>query len=91
MAEIGIPEPRAYSTSELEREKQKHDGGEKIRKTQEDVHKLNAAQLIVYDNVMNKMRNGLGVLIYIDGSARCGKTFLLNTILAKVRGREYWP
>jgi hypothetical protein len=49
--------------------------------------KLNAGQLTIYEQVLEKIKNpqSKNKLFFIDGPGGTGKTFLYNTILAKVR------
>ena len=50
--------------------------------------KFTSEQLVIYEAVMEAVRQGRQLLAFIDARGGCGKTFLLNAILASVRSSE---
>ena len=52
---------------------------------EERVHTFTPEQSHIYQNVMNAVTNDRPIQIFIDARGGCGKTYLINTILAAVR------
>ena len=50
--------------------------------------KLNADQRKIYDSVVEKAENNIGGACFVYGSGGCGKTFLWQTICAKLRSQR---
>ncbi len=55
---------------------------------QENVPKFNSEQRDVYQRVMKSIEEDLGEMIAIEAPGGTGKTFLISTILAKVRSEK---
>ncbi|GBO99544.1 ATP-dependent DNA helicase pif1 [Eumeta japonica] len=51
----------------------------------ESVPRLNPEQRLVFDNVVKKIEDGEGGLLFLDTPGGTGKTFLLNLLLAQIR------
>ena len=49
--------------------------------------KLTTEQRHIFDSIVQKEQDGLGGLIFIDAPGGCGKTFLIETLLAHMRGQ----
>ncbi|XP_063936175.1 uncharacterized protein LOC108225973 [Daucus carota subsp. sativus] len=50
--------------------------------------KLNVEQREIYDSVIGKAENNIGGAFFVYGSGGCGKTFLWQTICAKLRSQR---
>jgi len=68
-----INEERSYNTSQL------------AEQVHQNIPLLNQEQHQIYDKVMQAVNNNEGSCFFIDGPAGTGKTFLYNTLLAKIR------
>ena len=52
------------------------------------VHDLNDGQRVIFNSVLTAVQNETPLRIFIDARGGCGKTYLLNTILKRVRSLE---
>ena len=52
------------------------------------VDDLNDEQRVIFNNVLTAVPNETPLRIFIDARGGCGKTYLLNTILKRVRSLE---
>ena len=57
-------------------------------KVEATVPRLTEEQRLIYERVNSAVRNDEQLLAFIDARGGCGKTFLINTILAMVRSME---
>ena len=71
-----IREEKDYNVTELE---------ECVRKT---VPMFTEEQRIIFETVIEAVRNQESCCIFIDARGGCGKTFLLNSILSAIRSME---
>ncbi|XP_071636386.1 ATP-dependent DNA helicase pif1-like [Temnothorax longispinosus] len=80
-----LPKPKPVKITKIEYDlDEERSGGEDLLLT------LNAEQKHVYDFVMRAIENENEVkrLFFIDGFAGSGKTYLFNTLLSVIRGRN---
>ena len=99
LQDYGLPVPTPEELEQVEqvvsvqpaviREELDYDIGEVTRITAERVPSFTQEQAQVYETVLNAVRNETSLQAFIDARGGCGKTFLLNTILASVR-KEGW-
>ena len=99
LQDYGLPVPTPEELEQVEqvvsvqpaviREELDYDIDEVTRITEERVPSFTQEQAQVYETVLNAVRNETSLQAFIDARGGCGKTFLLNTILASVR-KEGW-
>ena len=49
--------------------------------------KMNQEQIPIYNEVVDSVNHKKGQMFLIDAPGGCGKTFVLTTLLAKIRGQ----
>ena len=98
LGNFGLPVPTDEELSQVEsvtsteavviREEREYDVEELATKVEATVPILTEEQRLIYDRVITAVRNDEQLLAFIDARGGCGKTFLINTILAMVRSME---
>lgn len=53
----------------------------------DNYRKLNTEQRLIFDNIVTKIQDGVGGLYFLDAPGGCGKTFLIETLLAHQRSQ----
>ncbi|KAK9292365.1 hypothetical protein L1049_020332 [Liquidambar formosana] len=79
---------RHVIVNKLIREELSYDANSLLQEFQMLYVKLNTKQLLVFDSVMHACTNNLGGLYFVYGSGGIGKTFLWQTIIAKLRSEQ---
>jgi len=91
--QFGLPSPVRQTTEDISREMLReltydpHTMNEYVR-FNEDL--LNAEQQTIYNKVLHRINENEGGIIFIDVPGGTGKTFLINLLLAKIRGQKNW-
>ena len=82
---FGLPEPPAApQAADAEPEFDRHQLEAYVVDNEQ---RLTADQRVVYDEVVSRLANGTGGVIFLQAPGGCGKTFLENVLLAKVRSQ----
>ena len=92
---FGLPVPTPEQLSQVEtitstepaviREELAYDIQELQETVEERVPTFTAEQSNIFNKVLNAIRCGKPIQVFVDARGGCGKTYLLNTILAAVR------
>lgn len=85
LSELGIIKPTHDDEFEVENEKETFNIPELRKFVTENVPKLHKEQQTVYENIMQKIRENSGGIMFLDAPGGTGKTFLLNLIMSTVR------
>ena len=98
LKEYGLHVPTLEEVSEVEhinstqpavfREEMEFDYEELKVETADKVSTLTRDQKAIYEEIMNSVRTGQPLQMFIDARGGCGKTYLENTILGAVRTME---
>ena len=98
LLDFGLPQPtqdelkRVQTVASTEhvliREEMDYDVNKLSGSLQEIIPLFTEEQLVIYNDVLEAVRHENSLLIFIDARGGCGKTFLLNAILAGVRTLE---
>lgn len=86
LANYGLPEPHLHGR-EVDHEQQRW-GRDQVSlqaRAEAGVIRFNAEQKRIYDNVLAAIIARVSLLIFVDGQAGTGKTFLVKTLCDKVR------
>ena len=98
LSHYGLPTPTAEEIASVQsftstepaiiREELDYNVDELVETVQERTPMFTAEQSSIYHAVMDAVKSGDTLHIFIDARGGCGKTFLLNTILRSVRSLE---
>ena len=98
LEDFGLPKPTteelcqvkavASIESVLIREEKDFNIQELKNSVNESLLKFTDEQLVIYEDVLNAVKQKKQLLAFIDARGGCGKTFLLNAVLASVRSLE---
>ena len=98
LADFGLPTPTAEEMSQVEhvtctkpaviREEMDYDFEELLRTVEACVPTFTPEQRRVYEEIMDAVKNDKSLLVFLSARGGCGKTYLLNVILAAVRSLE---
>ena len=80
---FGLPEPPADPLAADD--EPEYDRQQQQAYVADNERRLTADQRVVYDDVVTRLDNGTGGAIFLQAPGGCGKTFLENLLLAKVR------
>jgi PIF1-like helicase len=86
LANYGLPEPHLHGREvDHEQERWGHDPVSLAARADAAAHRFNAEQRQIYDDVLAAVVTHVGLLIFVDGQAGTGKTFLVKALCDKVR------
>ena len=98
LTDFGLPTPTSEEISQVEhvtcnqpaaiREELAFDFDDMKESVANSVPTFTPEQLAVYETVMDAVKNGKSLCIFLSARGGCGKTYLLNAILAAVRSLE---
>ena len=98
LPDFGLPTPTAEEIGQVEhvtctqpaviREELDYDYEELQRTIESSVPTFTPEQKIVYEEVMNAVKNDDSLCVFLSARGGCGKTYLLNSILSAVRTSE---
>jgi hypothetical protein len=91
LTQFGIPSPLRQSTENLTREMLRelsYDTDKMNEYVQLNEPLLNADQLPIYNEVLQRLDDRKGGIIFIDAPGGTGKTFLINLLLARIRKKK---
>ena len=98
LADFGLPEPTPGDLLRVEsitntdpvviREEKDYSIQQLLSSFNELVPMFTIEQRVIFDTVMDAVRNQASLWAFIDARGGCGKTFLLNAILSAVRSLE---
>ena len=98
LPDFGLPTPTAEEMNQVEhvtntqsavmREELEYDFEELRRQVEISVPTFTSEQLSVYNEVMDAVKNDKSLCVFLSARGGCGKTYLLNVILASVRTLE---
>jgi hypothetical protein len=86
LTNFGLPQPYLHGR-EVDHEQQRwgHDQVSLAARADAAAHRFNAEQKQIYDDVLAAIAAHVGLLIFVDGQAGTGKTFLVKALCDKVR------
>ena len=88
LAEYGLPVPPVLDAADDDEPAgPEFDPVAQEERIQRDEPRLTDDQRAVYDEVMRRLDNGESGIIFLQAPGGCGKTYLENLLLAKVRSR----
>ena len=98
LRDFGLPKPTeedllkvqfiANTESVLIREEKDYNVDELLCTIQEKVQMFTTEQLEIFDDILDAVKGNKPLCAFIDARGGCGKTFLLNAVLAAVRSME---
>ena len=98
LPDYGLPAPSVEELQQVEhvtsnkpaviREELEYDFEELKRSAAESIVAFTPEQLTVYEAVMDAVQNNKPLCVFLSARGGCGKTFLLNAVLASVRTME---
>ncbi len=91
LTQFGIPSPLRQSTENLTREMLRelsYDTDKMNEYVQLNEPLLNADQLPIYNEVLQRLDDRKGGIIFINAPGGTGKTFLINLLLARIRKKK---
>ena len=89
MREFNLPEPMIVennATPSVIRAETSYDKEKLLKTTSKNVKLMNQEQLDVFNDVIKSVNQGLGKMFCVNAAGGTGKTFILETLLAAVRG-----
>jgi hypothetical protein len=91
LTQFGIASPSRQTTENLTREllrELSYDTEKMTHYVQLNEPLLNTDQKAIYYEVLQRLDENIGGIIFIDAPGGTGKTFLINLLLAKIRGEK---
>ena len=98
LVDFGLPQPSPQDIAEVEtitntdsvviREEKDYNVTELVATVQDLQPKFTEEQSVFFDTVLDAVRQDQPLLAFLDARGGCGKTFLLNVILAAVRSLD---
>ena len=98
LPDFGLPTPTAEEINQVEhvtstqpaviREELDYDYEDLLRTVEACIPTLTPEQLKVYEEIMDAVKNDKALCVFLAARGGCGKTYLLNLILAAVRSLE---
>ena len=90
LAEYGLPVPPALQVAEGEEpDGPEFEPDQQLERVQRDEPRLTDDQRFVYDEVLRRLDNDESGVIFLQAPGGCGKTYLENLLLAKIRSRGH--
>ena len=98
LTDFGLPKPtpeeinRVHTITNIDpvviREEKDYDVTDLMESVQHSKSMFTPEQRVIFDSVVNAVKNNNSLCVFIDARGGCGKTFLLNAILSAVRSSE---
>ena len=90
MSEVGLPEPILHThEAQLELQRWNQNPQNQFQESVDMFNSMNDRQMEIYHLVLQKIHANESLVLFIDGKAGRGKTFLIQAIIKAVRSDNY--